>query len=55
MPNEDPRVADDLLDQIRRYIGRVGTDHDPLTVLVDQLDEELTCGRPLPREWERLR
>jgi hypothetical protein len=43
---------DQLLEAIRRDIGRNGVDSSPLAALVDALDEKLYQGADLPREWE---
>jgi hypothetical protein len=44
-------TATDLLDKIRRLIGRETVDASPLHQLVDALDERLTRGEPTPQQW----
>lgn len=41
-----------VLEDIRRYIGRVGVEGNELTEAFDALDEWLSKGGYLPEDWE---
>lgn len=47
-----PQNTDVLLNQIRRELGRLGTDSSTLATLMDMLDDQLHHGQPYPAQWQ---